>query len=272
MTLLDFCTSRILFSAGCHDGLSASIAQNAGFESLYLTGYGYAAARGLKDEGYLGLHGMLGVVADIQRVSKLPLVIDADDGYGGEKHAAMTVEEYCRMGVAAIHIEDQVSPKRGADTGAKRLISRSELAAKIKSALRARDAAGSTCIIGRTDALETQYGLDEAKYRIKLMSELGVDFVTVHAVSGLDYLQSAVGPDVAPVAITMGHWADRLWREEDLYDAGVQLVLYSSPAIRAQAAALTRLYGSLVDRHRGGGDEWVDTLIEPARLNEMLHG
>lgn len=271
MRSLSDCTTRVVFSAGCHDGLSALAAESVGFESLYLTGYGYAASRGLKDEGYLGLHGILGVVADIQRVSNLPLVVDADDGYGAEKHAAMTVEEYCRMGVAAIHIEDQASPKRGADLSRKQLVSRSELAAKITAAVRARNAAGQTLIIGRTDALETEHGLAEAEYRVRLMSDLGVDFITVHAVANLDDLRAATATDVAPVAITMGHWPDRLWGEQDLYDLGVRLVMYTSPAVRAQAASLVKLYGSLLHREQRG-DDWVDSLMDPSQLNKMLHG
>jgi 2-methylisocitrate lyase-like PEP mutase family enzyme len=134
------------------DGLQARLAERAGFSVLYLTGFGAAASRGLPDLGLLGMSDMAAAVAVVAGASSLPVVADADTGYGGVLNVMRTVEAYEASGAAGLHIEDQVWPKRCGFFAGKEVIRLDDMVAKVRAACDARGDT-DTVIIARTDAL-----------------------------------------------------------------------------------------------------------------------
>ncbi len=159
------------------DGVQAKLAEAAGFEAVYMTGFGTAAGYGLPDLGLIGLGEMSANAARIAAAVSVPVIADADTGYGNETNVARTVEVYERAGVAALHIEDQESPKRCGFLDGKRVIPREEMVLKIKAAVAARSDPGLV-IIGRTDAIQPN-GWEDAMARAHAYREAGADLVFV---------------------------------------------------------------------------------------------
>ena len=159
------------------DGLQARLAVAAGARAVYMTGFGTAAQHGVPDIGLIGRAEMVANVERIVGAVDVPVVADADTGYGDELGVARTVEAYARAGVAALHLEDQVWPKRCGFFDGKEVIPREEMASKIRAAVDTAGADGPL-IIGRTDALAV-HGWDEVAARADLMAEAGADLIFV---------------------------------------------------------------------------------------------
>ncbi|MBI5949673.1 MAG: isocitrate lyase/PEP mutase family protein [Chloroflexi bacterium] len=159
------------------DGVQAKLAEAAGFGAVYMTGFGTAASYGLPDMGMIGLGEMSANAARIAAAVGVPVIADADTGYGNERNVAQAVERYERAGVAALHIEDQEWPKRCGFLEGKRVIPRDEMVLKLKAAVAARTDPGLV-IIGRTDALQPN-GWDDAIGRARAYREAGADMVFV---------------------------------------------------------------------------------------------
>jgi len=157
---------------GAYDGISARLVQQAGFPVVYMTGYGTAASRlGLPDLGFAGLAEM--AVVDI------PLIADADTGYGNALNVRRTVQTYEAAGVAALHIEDQITPKRCGHLSGHQVIPRGEFAGKIRAAVEARRDP-DLLIIARTDGISA-VGFDEALRRGEAAAEAGADVLFIEA-------------------------------------------------------------------------------------------
>ena len=159
------------------DGVQAKLARAAGFEAVYMSGFGTAASYGLPDLGMIGLGEMSANAARIAAAVEVPVIADADTGYGNEENVARTVRVYERAGVAALHIEDQEWPKRCGFLDGKRVIPQEEMVAKVRAALAAREDP-ATVIIARTDALAPN-GWDDAVARAKAYYEAGADLLFV---------------------------------------------------------------------------------------------
>jgi len=157
------------------DGVQAKLAEAAGFDAVYMTGFGTAASYGLPDMGLIGLGEMSGNAARIAGAVHVPLIADADTGYGDELGVARTVRLYERAGVAALHIEDQEWPKRCGFLEGKRVIPMEEMVAKVRATVAAR-ADPSLVIIARSDALAPN-GWDDALVRVRAYREAGADLV-----------------------------------------------------------------------------------------------
>lgn len=157
------------------DGLQAKLAEAAGFDAIYMTGFGTAASYGLPDLGLIGLGEMSANASRIVAAVNVPVIADADTGYGNETNVARTVEVYERAGVAALHIEDQEAPKRCGFLEGKRVIPRDEMVLKIRAAVAARCDPGLV-IIGRTDAIQPN-GWEDAMDRARAYREAGADLV-----------------------------------------------------------------------------------------------
>ncbi|HBO80387.1 MAG TPA: carboxyvinyl-carboxyphosphonate phosphorylmutase, partial [Cupriavidus sp.] len=142
---------EIVVAPGAYDGLTARLVQQAGFSAVYMTGAGTAAARGFPDFGLLGMSEMVENAAVLARSVDIPLIADADTGYGNELNVTRTVREFESRNVAAIHIEDQVFSKRCGHLDGKEIVERNEFLAKIRAAVAARRHPDFT-IIARTDA------------------------------------------------------------------------------------------------------------------------
>ncbi|OTB18145.1 hypothetical protein K445DRAFT_308785 [Daldinia sp. EC12] len=168
---------HIVVSPGVYDGLTARIALRAGFDCLYMTGAGTTMSRlGVPDLGLATLNDMRDNAAMIASLNtSIPLVADADTGFGGPLMVGRTVSQYMRAGVAALHLEDQVQSKRCGHLINKELVSEDEFISRIRAAVQAREKErGDIVVIARTDALET-LGYDAARDRLRKAVKAGAD-------------------------------------------------------------------------------------------------
>ena len=174
----------MVIAPGAYDGLTAKLVAQAGFPAVYMTGAGTSVSQGYPDFGLLTMSEMVENAARIVRAVDVPVIADADTGYGNELNAFRTVQEYEGRGVAAIHIEDQVSPKKCGHLDDKEVVSREDYVAKIRAAVAAkRDR--DFMIIARTDARAVA-GLDEAIARANAALQAGADMAFVEAPQTLE--------------------------------------------------------------------------------------
>lgn len=168
---------RPLVLPGAGDALGARLIEQAGFEAAYMSGYAVEGSFGMPDVGLLGLSEVVGRAASLTNVLKIPLICDADTGYGGAINVIRTVKEFERAGVSAIQLEDQDFPKKCGSMPGRRLISIDEMCGKIRAAVDARDDENFQ-IIGRTDAFAVE-GADRALERLHAYAEAGADLSMV---------------------------------------------------------------------------------------------
>ncbi|TFZ04449.1 isocitrate lyase/PEP mutase family protein [Ramlibacter rhizophilus] len=169
----------MLVAPGAFDAIGARIVEEAGFEAVYMTGAGVSLARGYPDLGLLGVVEMADAVRVLARSTRLPVIADADTGYGNELNVTRTVQDYEAAGAAGLHLEDQVAPKRCGHLAGKEVVSRSEFLAKIRAAVAARRDP-DFLLIARTDARATD-GFDEAVWRANAALDAGADMAFVEA-------------------------------------------------------------------------------------------
>ncbi|MBK8766947.1 MAG: isocitrate lyase/PEP mutase family protein [Burkholderiaceae bacterium] len=175
---------EMVVAPGAYDAISAMMIEQAGFPAVYMTGSGTAASLGFPDFGLTTMTEMVENAAVIARSVSLPLISDADTGYGNELNVTRTVREFEARNVAAIHIEDQVAPKRCGHLDGKEVVPRDEFVSKIRAALQARrDPA--FMIIARTDA-RSVLGLDEAIARANAALDAGADMAFVESPETLE--------------------------------------------------------------------------------------
>jgi 2-methylisocitrate lyase-like PEP mutase family enzyme len=170
----------VIMAPGVADALNAKLVARHGFEAIYMTGAGTSAVRlGMPDVGLLTMSEMVDNAGRIADSSGLPLIADADNGYGGVLNVRRTIQAYERAGVAAVHIEDQVMPKRCGHLMGKQLVPAAEMTAKIRAAVDARTDADFV-VIARTDAVAVE-GFDAALERAERYREAGADVLFVEA-------------------------------------------------------------------------------------------
>lgn len=174
----------MVIAPGAYDAIGARLIEQAGFDVVYMTGAGVSAALGYPDFGLLTLTEMVDRAAVMARAIGVPLIADADTGYGNELNVTRTVREFEARGVAAIHIEDQVSPKRCGHLDGKDVVAQGEFVSKIRAAVEARRDPGFI-IIARTDA-RAVHGLDDAIARANAALQAGADIAFVEAAHTLE--------------------------------------------------------------------------------------
>ena len=175
----------MVIAPGAYDGLTAKLIEQAGFPAVYMTGAGTSVSRGYPDFGLLTMSEMVENAARIVGAVAVPVIADADTGYGNELNVFRTVQEYERRGVAAIHIEDQVSPKKCGHLDDKEIVPREDYVAKIRAAVAAKR--GEFVIIARTDA-RAMAGFDEAVARANEALAAGADMAFVEAPQTMEEL------------------------------------------------------------------------------------
>lgn len=191
-----------------YDGLQAKLAQKIGYDAIYMTGFGASARLGLPDVGLTTFTEMLDNARTIASTVDIPLICDADTGYGNALNVHRTVREYENAGVAAMHLEDQQWPKRCGYMEGKSVIPAGEMQQKLRAAVDARR--GDMIIIGRTDALQSD-GWNEAEDRARSYLEEGVDMIFVDGVGEKDVAEYARRLGDLPVLfnnVPMIHMAD----------------------------------------------------------------
>ena len=179
-----FVSQRLVVAPGAYDGLTCRLVEQAGFSAVYMTGAGTAAAHGFPDYGLLTGSEMADNAGVMAASTKLPLIADADTGYGNELNVTRTVRDFERLGVAAVHIEDQLSPKRCGHLDGKALIPLDEFASKIAAAVAARRDP-DFMIIARTDARGVT-GFEDAITRAQAALAAGADMAFVEAVQSIE--------------------------------------------------------------------------------------
>lgn len=208
------------------DGLQARLAVQAGFEAVYMTGFGTAASYGLPDLGLLTLTEMAARAAVITRAVDVPVIADADTGYGNPLNVVRTVQEYERAGVNAIHIEDQVFPKRCGFLEDKAVIPTAEMVAKVSAATDSRSSANFR-IIARTDALQPN-GWDDVCDRAEQFMAAGADMVFVDGIRTPD--------DLDQYCARLGHlplvYNGMLATLPELAERGFRLILHPGTMLR----------------------------------------
>ncbi|MBK6007126.1 isocitrate lyase/PEP mutase family protein [Ramlibacter ginsenosidimutans] len=264
-------TGRMLVAPGAYDAIGARMIEQAGFSAVYMTGAGTSAARGFPDFGLLTMSEMVENAAVMARSVDIPLIADADTGYGNELNVTRTVREYEARGVAALHIEDQVSPKRCGHLDGKVVIPRAEFVSKIRAAVEARRTPEFT-IIARTDARATS-DLDEAVWRANAALEAGADIAFVEAVQTTEEMAAVPKRVHGPCLLNVVPGGKTpVPRMRDAEEMGYKLVIVPGlmlvATLQAGDAALKQLRETGVPPAAGasvgevfrrfGADEWND--------------
>jgi len=218
-----------------YDALQAKIAERVGFEAVYMTGFGTAAARGFPDLGLLTMSEMVDNVRTIARSVAIPVICDADTGYGNPVNVWRTVNEYERAGAAALHIEDQVWPKRCGFLAGKQVIAQEEMVPKVRAACDARHNP-DTVIIARTDALAVN-GWDDVVRRATAYREAGADLISVDGIRTLDDLRT-YGARLKNLPLL---YNGQLLPVADLARHGFKLTIYSGTLLHYYQSARSAL-------------------------------
>jgi 2-methylisocitrate lyase-like PEP mutase family enzyme len=178
----------MIVAPGCYDGITARLIESAGFACAYMTGAGTSAAHGYPDFGLITMSEMVANARRITSTTKIPLISDADTGYGNELNVTRTIQEFERAGVAGVHIEDQGFPKKCGHLDDKEIIPLDDYLPKIRAAAAAR-ASKDFCIIARTDS-RAKMGLEEAIRRANAALNAGADMAFVEAPQTIDEIKS----------------------------------------------------------------------------------
>ena len=190
---------------GVYDALGARLVEEAGFDAVYMTGFGTAASRlGRPDVGLLTMSEMVANARDVARACRLPVIADADTGYGNAVNVVRTVQEYEQAGIAAIHIEDQVAPKRCGHMEHKQVVPVDEMVSKIRAAVAARRSPDFV-VIGRTDASAVE-GLESAIDRARQYRDAGADALFVEAATSEEELER-IAAELSGVPLLF-NWAE----------------------------------------------------------------
>ncbi|MFC3851259.1 methylisocitrate lyase [Salinispirillum marinum] len=254
---------------GTINAYTAMMAKQTGHQAIYLSGGGVAnASYGLPDLGITSLNDVLEDVRRITAACDLPLLVDADTGFGGVFNIKRTVTEMERAGAAAIHIEDQVAQKRCGHRPNKAIVSAGEMTDRIKSAADARTDS-SFVIMARTDALAVE-GMDSAIERAVACVEAGADMIFPEAMITLEQYQQFVDAVKVPVLANITEFgATPLFSKEELATVGVSLVLYPLSAFRAMNKAALNVYQHILqDGHQR---DVVDTMQTRMELYDFLN-
>lgn len=221
---------EMVIAPGVYDGLSAKIAAAAGFTALYCSGGAVARSSGVPDLGLLTMTEVLARLREVVDATSLPVIADADTGYGNPVNVVRTVREFERLGVAAIHLEDQVAPKKCGHYVGQQLVSAEEMVQKLKAAL---DSRREMLIIARTDA-RGQAGLDEAIRRGQMYAAAGADLVFVEAPESRTEIETIARSLSTPLLINMFEGGRTpLLPAADLARLGYRIVIVPSDLQRA---------------------------------------
>jgi methylisocitrate lyase len=254
---------------GAINAYHARLAERAGYRSIYLSGGGVAAGSlGLPDLGISNLEDVLTDVRRITDVCSLPLLVDVDTGFGASAfNIARTVKSLIKSGAAAMHIEDQVGAKRCGHRPGKELVSKEEMAVRIKAAVDAKTDA-DFIVMARTDALAVE-GLDAAIERALACVEAGADAVFPEAMTELSMYQKFAEAVKVPVLANITEFgATPLFTLDELRSAQVAIALYPLSAFRAMNAAALKVYNAI--RKEGTQKSVLDSMQTRADLYDAL--
>ena len=262
--------TSILIAPGVYDALTATLAEAAGFETLYLSGAAVAYTRlGRPDIGLSSVSEMVDTMALIRDRTELPVIIDADTGFGNALNAQRTMRLYERAGAHALQIEDQTYPKRCGHLADKSLIPTGEMTGKIKAMTDAR-ASKDTLIIARTDAIAVE-GFDAALDRADRYVDAGADALFIEAPQSMEQLTGIVDrfKNRVPLMANMVEGgATPMRTANDLEAIGFSLVIFPGGIVRALSRTAEDYYASL--KTHGSNTPFKDRMFDFNALNERL--
>jgi methylisocitrate lyase len=232
----------ILRIPGAYNGLAALQAKRQGFEALYLSGAAVSASMGLPDLGIITVEDVCFFIRQVSRASALPVLVDGDTGYGEALNVMHMVRAFEDAGAAAVHIEDQLLPKKCGHLNDKRLAAPGDMAAKIAAAARARR---HLYIIARTDAAASE-GLDGAVARAQRYLEAGADAIFPEALTSAEMLREFARRVNAPLLANMTEFGRTPYFTAAEFEAmGYRMVIWPVSALRMAAKAHEQLYAAI---------------------------
>jgi 2-methylisocitrate lyase-like PEP mutase family enzyme len=261
--------NQLLVAPGCFDGLSARLVQEAGFEAAYLSGGAVARSMGIPDIGLVTLSESIERAAQVTAAITIPVIADADTGYGNAVNLVRTVREFERVGVAAIHIEDQITPKRCGHLDGKEVISLAEMEKKLQAALATRTDA-DFCIIARTDARGVN-GLDDAIERGRAFAKLGVDAVFIEAPQSEEEL-AEIPRRLSGIPLLVNVFKGGktpMLPMQRLQQMGYRIAIYPS---ETQRAAIHAMRAALATLKREGTTESIDESLTTFKDRDRVVG
>lgn len=260
----------IVVAPGVFDALTGSIAQDAGFEAVYLSGAGIAYTKlGRPDIGLVSMAEVADTLTHIRERIDIFIIVDADTGYGNALNVERTVRVFERAGATAIQLEDQTNPKRCGHLNGKELVSTTEMVGKIHAAVDSRRNA-ETLIIARTDAVAVE-GFEPALERANAYREAGADVLFVEAPktgNDLGRIGGAFNGKVPVMANMVEGGATPVLPASELEALGFSLVIFPGGIVRALARAAQEFYGTLA--RDGTSDAFRNRMFDFNGLNELL--
>ena len=260
----------ILLAPGIYDALSGLIAEQAGARAVYLSGASIAYTRfGRSDVGLVSASEVHDTLAAVTDRIQIPVIVDADTGFGNALNVQRTIRNFERAGAAAIQIEDQSFPKRCGHLDGKTLISKDEMVGKIKAAIDARKET-NTLIIARTDARGVE-GLSEAIDRAKAYQEAGADILFIeapHSIDEMKFIRKSFGEDIPLLANMVEGGKTPIKTANDLKSLGFNIVIFPGGAFRAATFQLQYYYAGLIED--GSTLEFSDSMHNFDSLNSVI--
>jgi methylisocitrate lyase len=259
---------QILIVPGAFDALSAKLAERAGFEAVYMTGAGTVnAVAGLPDIGLLSLTEVASNAGYIANAVRIPVFADADTGYGNALNVMRTVRTYEQAGLAGLHIEDQVSPKRCGHVAGKECVPLDEMVGKIRAAAAARSDPDFV-IIARTDS-KAPLGFDEAVKRGRAYAAAGADIVVPEALQTKEEFAAYAREIRAPLLANMTEFGKTPYlTAKEFEELGYRIVIYAVSALRVALKAMQAFYADL--RRNGTQTGWLDRMMTRAELYDLV--
>lgn len=254
---------------GCYDALGARLIEQAGFDAVYMTGFGTAASLlGRPDVGLLGLSEMVDNARRIVAATDLPVVADADTGYGNPINVIRTVQTYERAGVAGLHLEDQILPKKCGHMEGKTVVPTEEMEAKIRAAVDARTNP-DLVLIARTDA-RAPHGFDDALDRANRFAEAGADVLFVEALTGRDEIER-VAKELSGIPLVF-NWVEGgktpPLSHAELTELGYRLIIMPIGTLLAATQAMQQVLANI--RQHGTPLEALDQLPAFGDFTELI--
>lgn len=260
---------QALVVPACFDMVSAKVIENCGFEAIYHSGFGHSASHlGFPDTGLMSFSEMLERLHNLVRTVNIPVLADADTGFGGIVNIRRTVQEYEWAGAQAIQLEDQHIPKKCGHTAGKQLINAPEMTRKLEAAVAARKN-DDFLIIARTDAIAVT-GIDDAIARGKLYQEAGADIIFVEAPSTIEQIKRIGGSFNKPVMLNqIERGKTPLLPIRDLQSLGFKIIAYALTALMASVWAMERTLTKL--KNQAEPSEYLNDIATFEDIDQLLN-
>jgi 2,3-dimethylmalate lyase len=258
---------QVIAAPGVYDAWSAKLVEDAGFRAVYMSGMAVTGSLlGAPDLGLLTMTEMVNRASAIAKAVKVPVIADADNGYGGPLNVMRTVREYEAGGVDAIHIEDQVIPKRCGYYPGKELIEPNDMVNRIKAALEARES-DEFLIIARSDAIAVE-GIEGAIKRAQLYKDSGADAIFIEAIETIDQIRliREEVPGVLMINMVEGSKTPLL-NISQLGEIGYKIVIFSGSLLRIASFAMNKYLRNL--RASGSTEEFLPSMMTPNERNRL---